>query len=73
MRKADLHYELLTLRAAMRQFGVYHQVIYRWVDEGVLHPVKPAGRTLYPSWELEALTQGRGSNPGLHYLDPAAA
>lgn len=55
VRKRDVHYELLTLREAMRRFRVYQQRIYRWVEEERLHPVKPNGRTLYPAWELEAL------------------
>ena len=69
-RKSDVHYELLTLRDAMRRFGVYQHRVYRWVEEGRLHPVKPGGRTLYPAWELEALTD-RNVNGGYAFAGAA--
>jgi hypothetical protein len=45
--------ELLTLREACERFpGLHFKQIYVWAEAGILHPVKPQGRTLYPEWEL---------------------
>lgn len=69
-RKLDIHFELLTLGEAISRYGLYRQRIYRWVRQGRLHPVKPVARTLYPAWELDALT-GRTTSPRLTF-DTAA-
>lgn len=49
--------ELLTLREAGVRFGVHNQQIYAWAAAGLIHPVRPGGRTLYPEWELVELVK----------------
>jgi hypothetical protein len=72
-RQTDIVYELLDLSEACARFrGVHAKLVYRWVREGRLHPVKPNGRRLYPSWELEALVSGRTSKPLYTYVAGAA-
>lgn len=53
--KADVHFRLLTIRDAEREYGLSGKRIYAAVRAGRVHPVKPNGRTLYPEWELAAL------------------
>ncbi len=62
--------ELLTLREACRRFDLYPEKIYAWAEAGLLHPVKPNGRTLYPEWEIRALVL---TPPYLRGLDLAEA
>jgi hypothetical protein len=52
--------ELLTAQEACRRYGIRTQRLYALAELGLLHPVQPNGRILYPAWELEALdNQGR--------------
>ncbi len=46
--------ELLTLSEACLRFGVRPHRIYAAASQGLLHPVQPNGRILYPEWEIEA-------------------
>jgi len=63
-RQPEFEYELVTLREACKRFpGLHDKLIYRWARLGLLHPVRPNGRRLYPLWELEALV-GRNVNGG---------
>jgi predicted site-specific integrase-resolvase len=55
--------ELLTLREACKRFGLYPEKIYGWAKAGALHPVQPAGRLLYPEWELRELVSSDGVTP----------
>lgn len=71
-RQTDILYELLDLSEACERYrGVHAKLVYRWVREGRLHPVKPNGRRLYPSWELEALAAERTSKPLYTYAGAA--
>lgn len=63
-RKKDVHFRLLTLREAAQEFGVHPHAVYDAVRKGRLHPVKPAGRTLYPEWEIRALGRDRDPEQG---------
>jgi hypothetical protein len=49
--------ELLTLSEAGKRFGVSERRVYQWAEQGLLHPVKPHGRILYPEWELRCLVE----------------
>ena len=75
-RVPAIEYELLTLRDACNRFrGLHEKLVYRWVRERRLHPVRPNGRRLYPSWELETLHAehtGRTSKPLYTYVAGAA-
>lgn len=66
-RRPEIVSELLTLREAMQRWPqLYTRRIYAWVAEGRLHPVMPAGRLLYPEWELRQLAaelRGRAMKP----------
>ena len=55
-RPSDLS-ELLTLSEAGKRFGISERRVYRWAQEGLVHPVKPHGRILYPEWELRWLVE----------------
>lgn len=55
--------ELLTLREACKRFELYPEKIYAWSKAGALHPVQPAGRLLYPEWELRRLVSSDGVTP----------
>lgn len=57
MLKPDVHFRLMTIRDAEREFGLTGKRIYAAVLDGVVHPVRPNGRTLYPEWELRSLTK----------------
>jgi hypothetical protein len=70
VRAPQDHAELLTLREACRRFDIDRRQIWVWAALGQLHPVRPAGRTLYPEWELEALIS---TATYLRRLEPAAS
>jgi len=64
--------ELLTLReACARDERLYPQLIWMWASEGLLHPVRPHGRVLYPEWELSELVK-RLYRAGSEYATRAA-
>ena len=50
--------ELLTAQEAFRRFpGLHYKKIYAAAAAGLLHPVRPHGRVLYPEWELANLVK----------------
>jgi hypothetical protein len=57
--KLEVHFRLLTLREAQREFGLSTRHVYWGVGQDMVHQVKAPGgkRTLYPEWELRALKE----------------
>ena len=50
----ELIAELLTAHEARLRFGLRNQRLYAMVKAGLVHPVRPNGRVLYPEWEIAA-------------------
>jgi excisionase family DNA binding protein len=45
--------KLLTVQSAAREIGVSHMTIRRWIENGVLHPIRPGREYLIDRDELE--------------------
>lgn len=57
--------KLLTVQAAARTLGVSHMTIRRWIDNGVLHPIRPGREYLIDRDELERFRDpSRRPQPG---------
>ena len=59
-RRPSQFSELLTLSEAGKRFGISERRVYSWAQAGLVHPVKPQGRILYPEWELRQLVEEHG-------------
>ena len=54
--------ELYETKEAAELIGIGYATLYRWIKKGRLVPVRVAGRTLIPKYEIERLrnTQATG-------------
>ena len=52
--------ELYETKEAAELIGIGYATLYRWIKKGRLVPVRVAGRTLIPKYEIERLSKEPG-------------